>query len=95
LRNQWASRAEEGNIFLGLQDAYTLLNALGDHLGQQFMKLQLHDRNRSPLTARNQSILAHGFECVSDAVFEHLWTASLSLSGSTDGDLPSFPRLAG
>jgi CRISPR-associated protein (TIGR02710 family) len=95
LRTQWASRAEQGNIFLGLQDAYALLDALGDHLGRQFMDLHLHDRNRSPLTARNQSILAHGFERVSYPVFEQLWKASLALSGSTDGDLPSFPRLAG
>jgi CRISPR-associated protein (TIGR02710 family) len=95
LQSQWSSRADQGNIFLGLQDAYALLDAYGDDLGRQFMKMQLHDHQRSPLTARNQSILAHGFERVSDAVFEQLWRASLTLSGSTDGDLPSFPRLAG
>ncbi len=93
LRGQWASRADQGNIFLGLQDAYALLHDLGDELGRQFMQLQLHDRQRSPLTARNQSILAHGFERVSDKVFEQLWDAATKLAGIQADGLPSFPSL--
>lgn len=95
LQSQWTSRAEEGTIFLGLQDAYALLGALGDDLGTKFKQLQLDDRQRSPLTARNQSILAHGFERVSDKVFEQLWNAALQLANVNDASLPSFPRLAG
>ncbi len=90
----WASRAEVGTVFLGLQDAYDLLHSLGDDLGAKFKQLQLHDRQRSPLTARNQSILAHGFERVSDKVFEQLWTAALQLAQIQETDLPTFPRLA-
>lgn len=93
LREQWAPRADEGNVFLGLQDAFALLHEFGDELGRQFMQLQLHDRQRSPLTARNQSILAHGFDRVSDKVFERLWDAATKLAGIQEDSLPSFPKL--
>lgn len=95
LRTQWGSRVENGLISLGLQDAYALLDALGDELGTKFKQLNLHDRKGSPLTARNQSILAHGFERVGDQVFEKLWKAVLELTGLTETELPSFPRFAG
>jgi CRISPR-associated protein (TIGR02710 family) len=93
LQSQWASKAEEGTIFLGLQDAYALLNALDDDLGRKFKELKLDDRQRSPLTARNQSILAHGFERVSEEVFKQLWNATLQLGNVNDSCLPTFPRL--
>lgn len=96
LRDEWTPRAdEEENVFLGLQDAYRLLDALGDELGRHFLQLGLHDRRKSPLSARNQSILAHGFERASEETFEQLWEAVLALSGSTGGELPSFPTLGG
>ena len=94
LHQQWISRAEDGMVFLGLQDAYALLDGLGDELGARFKQLQLHDRQRSPLTARNQSILAHGFERVSDKVFEQLWKAALQLAAIQEPDLPTFPRFS-
>jgi CRISPR-associated protein (TIGR02710 family) len=93
LRGHWASRAEKGSVFLGLQDAYALLDARGDELGAKFKRLNLHDRERSPLTARNRSILAHGFERVSEQVFEQLWKAVLELSNVPETELPSFPRI--
>ena len=93
LHGQWAARAEEGTVFLGLQDAYTLLDALGDERGAKFKELHLHDRQRSPLTARNQSILAHGFERVGEKVFKQLWDAALALAQAQETDLPVFPTL--
>jgi CRISPR-associated protein (TIGR02710 family) len=93
LRSQWASRAEAETVFLGLQDAYALLNALGDNLGVKFKDLQLDNRQQSPLTARNQSILAHGFERVSKKVFGQLWNAALQLANVNDSSLPQFPHL--
>ena len=93
LRSQWASRAQDGTVFLGLQDAYALLNALGDHLGKLFRESGLDDRERSPLTARNQSILAHGFQRVSDPVYDQLWKAACRLAETSKSELPSFPRL--
>jgi CRISPR-associated protein (TIGR02710 family) len=94
LKSLWTSRADEGTVFLGLQDAYALLYALNDDLGRKFKQLQLDDRQRSPLTARNQSILAHGFERISDKVFEQLWNAALKLADVNESDLTLIPRLA-
>jgi len=44
--------------------------------------------------ARNQSILAHGFEPVGEQVFEKLWAAGINLGGFAEQDLPTFPHLA-
>jgi len=94
LRATWATKANEGVVALGLQDAYGLLAALGDPVSTKFQKLGLGGRE-SPLVARNQSILAHGFERVSKALFDKLWTSALSLAGVAAASLPSFPTLAG
>lgn len=59
----------------------------------RFRSTGLGDRT-SPLAARNRSILAHGFERVSEAVFDRLWTATLSLAAIDVADLPAFPKLA-
>lgn len=94
LRERWASRAKDGRLPLGLQDAYVLLNELGDSAGKTFTDLGLQDPQRSPLTARNQSILAHGFQPVGHNVFDQLWSAAAKLGGFTEAELPTFPRLA-
>jgi CRISPR-associated protein (TIGR02710 family) len=93
LRTTWASRANEGVVALGLQDAYTLLATLNDPVSTKFQNAELIGKT-SPLVARNRSILAHGFERASDAVFEKLWTSALSLADVDVAGLPSFPRLA-
>lgn len=92
LRSQWASRAHEGVVALGLQDAYALLASLEDPLGGQFQRAAL-DGAKSPLVARNQSILAHGFVRVSEEVFDKLWAAALSLAEIKEENLPAFPAL--
>lgn len=93
LRERWRSRAVDGKLVLGLQDAYELLEARGDDLGRTFKGLELHDAQHSPLTARNQSILAHGFQHVSERVFNKLWDAAIKLSGIAEQELSEFPRL--
>lgn len=92
LRTEWASRAKDGVLALGLQDAYALLAALSDPLGQRFRDASL-DGTKSPLTARNRSILAHGFARVSGSVFDELWDAALALADITESELPSFATL--
>jgi CRISPR-associated protein (TIGR02710 family) len=92
LRVAWASRAEQGVVKLGLQDAYALLAALKDPLGEKFRNAAL-DGPKSPLIARNRSILAHGFTTVSAAVFDKLWTTALCLADVDDAGLPAFPTL--
>jgi len=95
LRSLWAGRAEMGTVFAGLKDAYELLDAYGDRLGAKFKELQLHNRERSPLVSRNQSILAHGFDPVGDKVYQLLWDAALQLSQITETELPEFPQITG
>lgn len=93
LRTTWAAHANEGVVALGLQDDYALLAALGDPIGQKFQGAGLSG-TKSPLVARNRSILAHGFERVTDAVFDKLWTSALCLANVDVASLPSFPELA-
>jgi CRISPR-associated protein (TIGR02710 family) len=92
LRAEWASRASDGVVKLGLQDAYELLVTLKDPLGEHFRSAALNG-TKSPLVARNQSILAHGFTTVSSIVFDKLWMAALSLAAVEEPSLPSFPTL--
>jgi len=94
LRESWRYRAESGTLRLGLQDAFELLDALGDEAGKTFKAMGLHDREGSPLTARNQSILAHGFKPVGERVFQTLWDAAIRLGGFLEQELPAFPYLA-
>lgn len=93
LRTTWTARANEGVVALGLQDDYALLAALGDPVGQEFQSAGLSG-TKSPLVARNRSILAHGFERVSEVTFDKLWNSSLSLAGVDAASLPSFPELS-
>ena len=94
IRGHWSLRAEDGKLLLGLQDAFALLDELGDPTGKEFKALGLHDPQRSPLATRNQSILAHGFQPVGFNVFDQLWCAAMSLGGFSDSELPEFPHLA-
>lgn len=60
--------------------------------GERFQQTGLGG-TKSPLTARNRSILAHGFERVPGSVFDNLWRAALDLTGVTESNLRRFPRL--
>lgn len=93
LRPGWASRVAEGEISLGLQDAYKLMSALGNPAGRRFSDAGLAGE-KSPLVARNRSILAHGFERVSDQVFNQLWSSVLSVADLQESALPIVPKLA-
>jgi len=93
LRTKWGARANDGVVALGLQDDYALLAALSDPIGEIFLNAGLSG-SKSPLVARNRSILAHGFERVSDAVFDTLWKSALLLADVDAAILPFFPELA-
>lgn len=74
LHAAWSNRGANGRHFkLGLQDTYCALEEFGDELGRQFFELGLADVQKSPLVARNQSILAHGFQPVGQAVYDELF----------------------
>jgi len=89
------SRSGERTVSVGLQEAYALLLALGDDAGAKFRELRLDDPRTSPLSARNRSILAHGFERAGDKVFDQLWRATVQLAFAEEASLPAFPRIGG
>lgn len=92
LRVSWTKRAQGGMVRLGLQEVYELLFELGNELGERFRRAKLHEKT-SALGPRNRSILAHGFERVSDGAVTQLWTATLGLVEVEETELPAFPTL--
>lgn len=91
-RPYWAKRTrEDGTMALSLQDNYRLLSDMEDTLGERFSLLQ---GKESPLAARNQSILAHGFIPVGEKVFRDLWQKALALAEIEEKELPVFPQVS-
>lgn len=88
LRTRCASRADGDAVKLGLRDDYALLEQLGDPLGQAFVSAGLADREKSPLVARNQSILAHGFQPVSKNVYTQLYERVKDLVDRQEQGIP-------
>ena len=95
LREAWApyTQVHGQELQLPLQGVYRLLAALEDPLGALFQKARLSDPEKSPLTNRNQSILAHGYSPVSKKTFDDLWSAALNLAETGSDALPYFPCL--
>jgi len=95
LQKLWESKFNNESIKLALQDDYLLLDKLGDDLGKRFINLKLGwNRRESPLSARNESILAHGFNPIKKkATFDNLLEILFELSGAQKEDLPMFPKI--
>lgn len=93
LATEWRAEGLREPLKLGLVHTYTLLHALDDELGERFMKLGLADKE-SPLSARNMSIYAHGFDPVGPSVFPKFWNLVLDLIEVDNGELPGFPRIS-
>jgi len=79
LRQEWEPGARDGAVSVGLQDAYRLLQALNDELGQRYFAAGLAGE-RSLLSARNRSILAHGIDPIGDKVYQELPGRLVSLA---------------
>ncbi len=93
LRSEWGAEHRE-TIPLGLAQCYTLLKALGDDLGERCAQTVLLDRERSPLNVRNHSILAHGFQGVTEAAANALRRVFLDLApDEMRGHAVTFPSL--
>ena len=91
-RPYWAKRErEDGTMALSLQDNYRLLSDMKDALGERFSQLQ---GKESPLAARNQSILAHGFMPVGERVSRVLWQKTLALAEIAEQELPVYPQVS-
>ena len=65
---------------------------LGSSLESGFRQAGLDERE-SVLNARNRSVLAHGFERVSEKVCGDMWQVALDLAGVREEELLEFPRL--
>ncbi len=87
LQEEWRSRARDGAVMLGLRDDYRLLKELDDELGRRFADSDLDNDARSPLVARNASILAHGFTPVGDNVYNQLWEAACTLANYCEANV--------
>jgi len=92
-RTELTPRARDRCVKIGLQDAYRLLRELGDERGNRFEELGLAHLKKSPLLARNNSILAHGFEPVSEKVLESLHASAMSLAGLDETQIVKFPKI--
>jgi CRISPR-associated protein (TIGR02710 family) len=100
IRTEWRSHKGPGPWKAGLQDAYCLLEALGDEVGARFhssgLAVEMADgriHGGGVLAARNQSILAHGFRPVGKADCERMSDAIEHLIGP-DAHGFVFPRFA-
>jgi|DewCreStandDraft_2_1066082.scaffolds.fasta_scaffold00015_285 CRISPR-associated protein (TIGR02710 family) len=91
LRSEFRPGADQDRVRLGLRDAWRLLDSLGHPAAAQFRELGLADPNRSLLTKRNHSILAHGFQSVEKDVAPKLFQAALKLSNLREDELPRLP----
>lgn len=83
----------DGSLQLPLFKAYLLLAHLGHSLGQTFLDSQ--ERLTKVLQARNNSLLAHGFEPVSAATCQELRILVLGFLQIREEHLVRFPRLEG
>lgn len=93
-QRSWQARAQKGRLPLGVQDSYSLLQENGDDLARRFRELGLADQDRSPLVARNESILAHGSTPVGTATWTQLRKVLSQLAAVGDEQLPApFPQL--
>jgi len=94
LREAWGEAGRPNRrLKLGCARAFALLDALGDPIGARFRQLGLDRDSRSALTARNESILGHGFRPLGPKGWKDLCFAALHLTGLREAELTVFPRL--
>jgi CRISPR-associated protein (TIGR02710 family) len=98
LREKWKCKAQSSKkkveYKLGLDDDYALLAKLGDSLGAKFRELFPQAQGEGTLlTARNRSILAHGWAPVTRETCDKLWEAALKLAAIDESKLMKFPTI--
>lgn len=87
-----AAQGEDGIIRVGLQKSFCLLDALQDPLGQIY-RLWEKELKKS-LEARNMSLLAHGYNPVSEEACEKLFSIALAFLEMRKEDLPNYPHIS-
>lgn len=95
LREEFTVKYEDSKdqkIKIPLYASFQLLYELGSSLAKEFFKY--YDKEIKPLLdIRNHSILAHGFNSVSEESFKKLFDSIMKFSGAKENDLPEFPVL--
>ncbi|HEU4684528.1 MAG TPA: TIGR02710 family CRISPR-associated CARF protein [Nitrospira sp.] len=81
----------DGKFKLPLQVQFRILAALGDPLGQAF--LREWPSMKTLLDAGHHAVLGHGFEPIKAERVQQLYDVALRLSGVSEGSLPRFPTL--
>ena len=92
LREDARGRVKE-TVELGLARSYGLLAAFGHPLGSLVPRMGQKGDLGILLSARNQSLLAHGVNPVAQKDFRSLFNACLEISGLSEGDLFQFLKL--
>jgi CRISPR-associated protein (TIGR02710 family) len=82
----------DGKFKLPLQAQFRALAALGDLMGQTF--LREWPAMKPLLDASNHAVLGHGFEPVKAERVQQLYDVVVKLTGVSDSSLPRFPTLS-
>lgn len=80
-----------GKIKIGLTKSFLLLAELGDPLGKAYLGQQKDLENT--LSARNQSLLAHGYLPIDKDKYTKLFATALQFLDTRAEDLPAFPHM--
>ena len=79
---------EDGKIRIGLEKDFLLLNELGNDLGKHYVENESKIKNLT--RKRNNSILAHGLDSLTQNDFDEFLDIVLNLSYSLDKDMKKF-----
>lgn len=79
---------EDGKIRIGLEKDFLLLNELGNDLGKHYIDNESKIKNLT--RKRNNSILAHGLDSLTQNDFDEFLDIVLNLSYSLDKDMKKF-----
>ena len=79
---------EDGKIRIGLEKDFMLLNELGNDLGKYYVDNESKIKNLT--RKRNNSILAHGLDSLTQNDFDEFLDIVLNLSYSLDKDMKKF-----
>ena len=79
---------EDGKIRIGLEKDFMLLNELGNDLGKYYVDNESKIKNLT--RKRNNSILAHGLDSLTQNDFDEFLDIVLNLSNSLDKDMKKF-----
>jgi len=91
LRDNYMPAEPDEKIQLPLHRSFFLLAELGDPLGHSYLGAQ--EELRKALNVRNMSLLAHGFNPVTEKTYRNLLDIALTFMQLKVEDLPRFPLM--